>query len=112
MLLCKGFAYTIDKISNDRLIIFSSAEQLQLLGSCEELLVDGTFKVCIFARFLCIIFSSELKLLGHTNYFLSIVYVMHVLYRNTVIPIIFALLPNKTQQTYQRLIKELLGLCP
>ncbi|CAF4820499.1 unnamed protein product, partial [Rotaria sp. Silwood2] len=76
----------------DRLLIFSSAEQLQLLGSCEELLVDGTFKVTptIFYQ----------------------LYVMYVVYRHAVIPIIFAFLPNKTQQTYQRLINELLGLCP
>jgi hypothetical protein len=29
----------------DRMIILSSLEQLRLLESCEELLVDGTFKV-------------------------------------------------------------------
>ncbi|CAF1284973.1 unnamed protein product [Rotaria sordida] len=77
---------------NDRLIIFSSADQLQLLDNCEELLVDGTFKVTptIFYQ----------------------LYVMHVVYRKAVIPVIFALLPNKTQQTYQRLINELVQICP
>ncbi|CAF1040411.1 unnamed protein product [Rotaria magnacalcarata] len=33
---------------NDRIIIFASAEQLQLLENGEQLLVDGTFKVCTF----------------------------------------------------------------
>ncbi len=33
---------------NDRIIIFSSLEQLQLLENCEQLLVDGTSKVSIF----------------------------------------------------------------
>ncbi|CAF4453363.1 unnamed protein product, partial [Rotaria magnacalcarata] len=33
---------------NDGIIIFASAEQLQLLESGEQLLVDGTFKVCTF----------------------------------------------------------------
>jgi hypothetical protein len=30
---------------NDRILIFSSTDQLDLLGNCDELLVDGTFKV-------------------------------------------------------------------
>ncbi|CAF1600090.1 unnamed protein product [Didymodactylos carnosus] len=37
---------------------------------------------------------------------------MHVAYRNAVIPVVFAVLPNKNQQTYQRLINELAELCP
>ena len=37
---------------------------------------------------------------------------MHVVYRNAVIPVVFALLPNKTQHTYQRLINKLLELRP
>ncbi|CAF1635202.1 unnamed protein product, partial [Didymodactylos carnosus] len=77
---------------NDRLLIFSSVDQLQLLDNCEELLVDGTFKVTptVFYQ----------------------LYTMHVAYRNAVIPAVFALLPNKNQQTYQRLINELAELCP
>ncbi|CAF3339026.1 unnamed protein product [Rotaria socialis] len=60
---------------NDRIIIFASAEQLQLLESGEQLLVDGTFKVTpsIFYQ----------------------LYAMHVVYRNAVLPVVFALLPNK-----------------
>ncbi|CAF4548075.1 unnamed protein product [Rotaria socialis] len=71
---------------NDRIIIFSSTEQLQLLENGEELLVDGTFKVSpsIFYQ----------------------LYAMHVVYRNAVLPVVFALLPNKTEQTYRRLINE------
>jgi FLYWCH zinc finger domain len=34
----------------DRLLIFSSNDQLELLGNGEELLVDGTFKVSFFFR--------------------------------------------------------------
>ena len=37
---------------NDRFIIFSSHEQLQLLDNGEQLLVDGTFKVGIFSPLL------------------------------------------------------------
>ncbi|CAF3241115.1 unnamed protein product [Rotaria sp. Silwood2] len=77
---------------NDRIIIFSSLEQLQLLENCEQLLVDGTFKVTpsIFYQ----------------------LYALHVVYRNSVLPVVFALLPNKTEQTYRRLIDKLSELCP
>ncbi|CAF4553019.1 unnamed protein product, partial [Didymodactylos carnosus] len=77
---------------NGRLLIFSSVDQLQLLDNCEELLVDGTFKV--------------------TSTIFYQLYTMHVTYRNAVIPVVFALLPNKNQQTYQRLINKLAELCP
>ena len=33
---------------DDCIIIFSTLEQLQLLKNCEQLLVDGTFKVSLF----------------------------------------------------------------
>ena len=37
---------------------------------------------------------------------------MHVVYRGVVIPVVFALLPNKKQQTYHRLIDKLFEICP
>ena len=37
---------------------------------------------------------------------------MHVVYRDAAIPVIFALLPNKTQSTYRHLIEKLCELCP
>ncbi|CAF3709620.1 unnamed protein product, partial [Rotaria socialis] len=39
-------------------------------------------------------------------------YAMHVVYRNAVLPVVFALLPNKTQQTHRRLIDKLSEICP
>jgi hypothetical protein len=39
---------------DDRIIIFSSLEQLRLLENCEQLLVDGTFKVSIFSYLCCL----------------------------------------------------------
>ncbi|CAF3860645.1 unnamed protein product [Rotaria sp. Silwood1] len=77
---------------DDRIIIFSTLEQLQLLENCEQLLVDGTFKVApaIFYQ----------------------LYAMHIVYRNAVIPVVFALLPNKNQSTYHRLLDKLKELCP
>ena len=39
-------------------------------------------------------------------------YAMHIVYRGVVIPVVFALLPNKKQQTYHRLIDKLSEICP
>jgi hypothetical protein len=36
---------------------------------------------------------------------------MHIVYRNAVIPVVFALLPNKNQPTYRPLIGKLTELC-
>ncbi|CAF3794187.1 unnamed protein product [Rotaria magnacalcarata] len=75
-----------------RLIIFSSPEQLKILEETEEILIDGTFKVTP------VIFTQ--------------LYTIHGVYRNCVFPLVFALLSDKQQQTYQRLINELRRLCP
>jgi hypothetical protein len=37
---------------------------------------------------------------------------MHILYRNAVIPVVFALLPNKNPPTYRRLLDKLTELFP
>ena len=78
--------------SNDRLVIFASNDGLTILGECEEILIDGTFKITP-------IVSSQL-------------YTIHGVYRNGVFPLVLALLSNKQQQSYQRLIDELRRLCP
>ncbi|CAM2701180.1 unnamed protein product [Rotaria socialis] len=128
LLICKGFAYTIDKTTNDKLIENMNITQendgiervkrniqnrrgkndlpeiphdktfnlipdkLTTTNETEQLLVDGTFKVTpsIFYQ----------------------LYAVHVVYRNAVLPVVFALLPNKTQQTYRRLIDKLSEICP
>ncbi|CAF4883884.1 unnamed protein product [Rotaria socialis] len=67
-------------------------DKLTTTNETEQLLVDGTFKVTpsIFYQ----------------------LYAVHVVYRNAVLPVVFALLPNKTQQTYRRLIDKLSEICP
>ena len=77
---------------DDRLVIFASNDGLTILSDCEEILIDGTFKITP------IIFSQ--------------LYTIHGVYRNGVFPLVFALLSNKQQQSYQRLIDELRRLCP
>ncbi|CAF1321107.1 unnamed protein product [Didymodactylos carnosus] len=76
---------------SDRIIIFSSNRQLRLLEDTKHILVDGTFRV--------------------TPTMFYPLYVIHVLYKDSVIPTIFALLPNKTHQTYQQL-NEIVQHCP
>ncbi|CAF3453952.1 unnamed protein product [Rotaria socialis] len=78
LLICKGFAYTIDKTTNDKLI--------ENMNMFENLNVTPS----IFYQ----------------------LYAVHVVYRNAVLPVVFALLPNKTQQTYRRLIDKLSEICP
>ena len=39
-------------------------------------------------------------------------YTIHRVYRGNFFPLVFAILADKQQQTYQRLINELLILCP
>ncbi|CAF3126501.1 unnamed protein product [Rotaria socialis] len=77
---------------NDRIIIFALAEQLQLLESGEQLLVDGTFKVCNTIDFLSIIrYARGLSKCCFTCR--------------------IRIITKQTQQTYRRLIDELSGIC-
>ncbi|CAF1014396.1 unnamed protein product [Didymodactylos carnosus] len=74
------------------LIIFSSNDQLKILEDTEEVFIDGTFKVTP------VIFYQ--------------LYTIHGVYRNNMFPLVFALLPDKYQRTYQRIINELVHICP
>ena len=75
-----------------RILIFASPNQLDILSGAEEILIDGTFKV--------------------TPTIFTQLYTIHGVYRNGVFPLVFALLSDKQQQTYQKLINELRRLCP
>ncbi|CAF4556485.1 unnamed protein product, partial [Didymodactylos carnosus] len=76
----------------DRLLIFSSPEQLSVLETATDFLVDGTFEVVpeIFYQ----------------------LYVIHAVYRGHVIPVVFALLRRKNAVTYQRLINHIIEFAP
>ncbi|CAF1440348.1 unnamed protein product [Adineta ricciae] len=84
---------TVVSISgDDRILIFASPEQLQILQTSEEFLVDGTFKVV------------------PENFYQ--LFIIHAVYRNYVVPVIYALLRRKNTDTYQRLIDEILKIAP
>ena len=70
----------------DRILIFASDDNLDLLIRHRHWLADGTFK-CAPAVFYQL-------------------FTLHVYIEGSVVPAVYALLPNKTQQTYQRMLLE------
>jgi hypothetical protein len=78
--------------ADDRILIFATSDNLDRLASCNHWYADGTFKSTppLFAQ----------------------VYAIHGLKYNKVIPSVFALLPNKTEATYNRLLAALKSLRP
>ncbi|CAF3272194.1 unnamed protein product [Rotaria sp. Silwood2] len=76
----------------DRILIFFTDEQINILQKTQDFLVDGTFKVVpeIFYQ----------------------LYIIYSVYRNHVIPVIYALLRRKGAETYKRLITEILKFTP
>ena len=69
-----------------RILIFGSPDTLQLLRESPYWFGDGTFKVCP------IIFSQ--------------VYTLHGLVQDRIIPCIYALLPDKSENIYRRFFEE------
>lgn len=79
--------------SNNRIIIFSTHDNLDIMDNYSDWFADGTFKTSP------LIFSQ--------------VYTIHVLIKeNIIIPTIYALLPNKTEETYIRLLTTLKEIKP
>src|SRR5262249_6761109 len=76
----------------NRILIFSTERNPDLLSRSQHWYADGTFKTVppLFEQ----------------------LYTIHGVHYNSVIPSIFALLPNKTQATYTRLLAELKNLRP
>lgn len=70
----------------ERILIFSSDENLDLLVRHRQWLADGTFK-CSPSVFYQL-------------------FTLHVHISGSVLPVLYALLPNKTKQTYQRMLME------
>ena len=73
----------------DRMIIFGSEQAVHLRANSEHWYGDATFKVCpeIFFQ----------------------LYTLHAQHDGRIFPCIFALLPNKTQATYNRFFREVFG---
>uniref|UniRef100_A0A2S2QRY9 MULE transposase domain-containing protein n=1 Tax=Sipha flava TaxID=143950 RepID=A0A2S2QRY9_9HEMI len=84
--------YEINGPTKNRILIFCTSEGLKLMSASEHWFADGTFKSAhsIFTQ----------------------IYTIHVLKYNTVIPVVFALLPDKSTATYSYLIKTLKSHIP
>ncbi|KAG8198782.1 hypothetical protein JTE90_007092 [Oedothorax gibbosus] len=71
----------------DRIMAFGTRNSIRLLAEAKRVFMDGTFYVCpsIFAQF----------------------YTLHVIYGGKMLPVVYALLPDKTEATYTRLLEKL-----
>ena len=79
-----------------RVIVFTTEGNLRLLQSNREWLGDGTFDLApkrVFKQ----------------------VYTIHIIYKNKDLPMVYGLLPNKTQKTYKKffkMIKDVIKVLP
>ncbi len=78
--------------SDNRILIFSTQRNLQLLANCEHWYVDGTFKTA--------------PSLFHQ------LYSIHGVQFNSVIPSVFGLLPDKRESTYERFFDAVKSISP
>ncbi|KAH9359853.1 hypothetical protein HPB48_002452 [Haemaphysalis longicornis] len=83
-------AYDSGSGDHDRILVFGTAKNFERLSAAKCWFMDGTFKV--------------------TPSLFYQIYTVHGLYHGAVIPFMYALLPNKKEETYQRLFSVLAGM--
>ena len=83
-------AYDSGVDDGDRMLIYATQRNIDVLRSSDHWFMDGTFKVVpqVFYQ----------------------LFTVHALQADRVIPCVYALLPNKTGQTYRELLRQLLEL--
>lgn len=81
-----------DQLMSGRMLIFSTRSNLHLLAQSQEWFADGTFRTApaMFTQ----------------------VYTIHATKYNAVVPLVYALLPNKTRATYVKFLQESKRLQP
>ncbi|XP_060874428.1 uncharacterized protein LOC132948119 [Metopolophium dirhodum] len=79
-----------EKSGKPRILIYSTEENLNLITNCNNWYADGTF-------------SSAPTIFYQ-------LYTIHGIQYSNVLPFLFALLPNKTEETYVRLFEIILNL--
>lgn len=82
-----------------RIIIFASSKNLDLLSRCKKLMSDGTFSTA--PRHFCQLYTIHCEIMETTTD-----------EKPAVFPLVFALLENKTQETYTRLLTTLNRIKP
>lgn len=78
--------------TDDRMLIFSTQQNLNVLDSCQNVFMDGTFKT------VPVIFDQLYTIQGLKNGFF--------------LPLIFGLLPNRKEETYLKFVKIIKALVP
>ncbi|KAL8622340.1 hypothetical protein ACOMHN_043344 [Nucella lapillus] len=76
---------------DDKMLVFSTDKNLEILSASRDFYMDGTFSV--------------------SPHLFSQLYTLHVMFLGQMIPVVFALLANKAQNTYTRLFDILSHLC-
>lgn len=87
----------IKEPKNDRILIFSSTSGRECLASYKNFFVDGTFKSC--SRQFAQLYTMHVDL-GSSNE------------ETNVVPILYALLPNKKKGTYVRMLQTIVKEVP
>ncbi|CAK9290191.1 unnamed protein product [Gordionus sp. m RMFG-2023] len=77
--------------TDDKILVFGTTDMLKLLGAATTIYMDGTFY--IVPRLYCQLYS------------------IHVMYENVMIPVIYALLPDKSRETYIQLFHIVKKFC-
>jgi hypothetical protein len=75
----------------DGMVIFTTSTNLRTLAACDTVLMDGTFRSC--PRF----FMQLYTIFGYAN--------------NCYLPLVYALLCNKEQSTYERFLHTVIQQC-
>ena len=76
----------------DRMLVFSTEKNLNVLASCKHYFMDGTFKT------VPVIFDQ--------------LYTIHGMKNGYVIPLVYALLPNKREETYSNFLRTVKTIAP
>lgn len=77
---------------DSRVLLFATEECLEILGQSNVWYCDGTFK-CVPRLFLQL-------------------YSIHALYHNVLVPVLYALMPNKQEATYKTILQKVKDLHP
>ena len=77
--------------NNDGMVIFTTSTNLRTLVACNVVLMDGTFKSC-------------------PRYFVQ-VYTIFAYANHSYLPLVYALLCNKEQSTYERFLQTVKNQC-
>jgi len=88
----KFLQYDSGELDENRFIIWSTEDNFELMKQAKEMYANGTFAVtpCLFDQ----------------------LYTIHVSISGTIYPVVFILMPNRKQSTYERMLLQIKELVP